>query len=339
MSVQTPDLDPNAFGKGGGICAADSCFHMKSFLIKLLCGIVIGIGGVLPGVSGGVMAISLGLYEDTIRAISGFFKDIKKNFLYLLPLAIGMGIGVLLTSNVVKVALEHYEGPLLALFSGFVLGSIPELFDEVKGLWSSGGKSRGRCILAMICGLIFVLLFAFGENTAVSGTTSGTLNPVTALIGGAILSIGVVIPGVSSSFLLIFVGLYGAVLGTIAGVMDLSILFSEGLGAAIKNLGNQIVPLLFMCLGFGLMALLLIKLVHLALDRHRAITYAVIIGFVIGSVLLIQPSVFRNFSFACIILFFVGVAASLGEYWLKHHPKNLSGGNAGTVSQNTTDGL
>ena len=286
---------------------------MKSFLLKLLCGIVIGIGGVLPGVSGGVMAISLGLYEDTIRAISGFFRDIKKNFLYLLPLAIGMGIGVLLTSNVVKVALEHYEAPLLALFSGFVLGSIPELFDEVKGMWTFGKPSRIKCIIAMICGLIFVLLFAFGETSVVSNDTAGTLNPVTALIGGAILSIGVVIPGVSSSFLLIFVGLYGAVLSTIAGVMDLSILFSSGLGAA------------------------LIKLVHLALDRHRAVTYAVIIGFVVGSVLLIQPTVFREFSFACVLLFLAGIAVSLGEYWLKHHPKKSPGEVSEPVSEDSSE--
>ncbi len=310
---------------------------MKSFLLKLLCGIVIGIGGVLPGVSGGVMAISLGLYEDTIRAISGFFRDIKKNFLYLLPLAIGMGIGVLLTSNVVKVALEHYEAPLLALFSGFVLGSIPELFDEVKGMWHSGKPSRSKCIIAMICGLIFVLLFAFGETSVVSNDTAGTLNPVTALIGGAILSIGVVIPGVSSSFLLIFVGLYGAVLNTIAGVMDLSILFSSGLGAALENLGNQIVPLIFMTIGFGLMALLLIKLVHLALDRHRAVTYAIIIGFVVGSVLLIQPTVFRKFSFACVLLFLAGIAVSLGEYWLKHHPKKNSGEVSGPASEDSSE--
>ncbi len=310
---------------------------MKSFLLKLLCGIVIGIGGVLPGVSGGVMAISLGLYEDTIRAISGFFRDIKKNFLYLLPLAIGMGIGVLLTSNVVKVALEHYEAPLLALFSGFVLGSIPELFDEVKGMWTSGKPSRIKCIIAMICGLIFVLLFAFGETSVVSNDTAGTLNPVTALIGGAILSIGVVIPGVSSSFLLIFVGLYGAVLSTIAGVMDLSILFSSGLGAALENLGNQIVPLVFMTIGFGLMALLLIKLVHLALDRHRAVTYAVIIGFVVGSVLLIQPTVFREFSFACVLLFLAGIAVSLGEYWLKHHPKKSPGEVSEPVSEDSSE--
>ena len=60
---------------------------------------------------------------------------------------------------------------------------------------------------------------------------------------------------------------------------------------------------------------------------------------IFGSVLLIQPSVFRNFSFACVILFLVGVAASLGEYWLKHHPKNVSGGDSGVVSQNTPDGL
>ena len=104
---------------------------MKSILYRLVCGVVMGIGGVLPGVSGGILAISLGVYEKMMLAIGSFFQNAKANFRYLLPLVIGGGIGILLTSNVLSIVIEQYEVQMLSLFSGLVLGSIPELYMEV----------------------------------------------------------------------------------------------------------------------------------------------------------------------------------------------------------------
>lgn len=282
---------------------------MKDFFYRMICGCIIGIGGVLPGVSGGIMAISMGLYEKMMSAIGHFFSDIKKNFSYLLPVAIGGGVGILLTSNVLKAVLERYEAPVLALFCGFVLGSIPSLLTEVK----AEGGFRKRHAVAAICGLAFVLLFAVGESSMVDNSTVGNLDMLTALIAGGVLSIGVVIPGVSSSFILIYFGLYNAVLATIAGVMDFSILFSDGLGAAIAHLGKQLVPLLCMCAGFAAVALLLIKGVNRMLKKHHSISYAAIVGFVIGSVILILPKVFSGFHWTCIPLFLGGLAVSLLE--------------------------
>lgn len=275
----------------------------------MLCGLVIGVGGVLPGVSGGIMAISMGLYERMMDAIGHFFSAIRKNIAFLLPIAIGGGLGILLTSNALSVVLETYEAPVLALFMGMVLGSIPDLFVEAR----ADGGFRKRHVVALICGLAFVLLFALGESSVTDNSTAGDLNILTSLIAGGVLSIGVVIPGVSSSFLLIYIGLYNAVLSTIAGVMDLSILFTQGLGAALQNLGNQIVPLLFMILGFALVAMMIIKGVNIMLKRHHALSYAAIIGFVIGSVALIAPRMLAGFHWTCVPLFAAGLAVSLLE--------------------------
>lgn len=282
---------------------------MKDFFYRMICGLVIGIGGVLPGVSGGIMAISMGLYEKMMGAIGHFFSSIKKNALFLLPIALGGGIGILLTSNALKAVLAVYGGPVLALFCGLVLGSTPDLFVEARG----DGRFGKRHIVALICGMAFVLLFALGESSVNANEETAALTPLTALIAGGVLSIGVVIPGVSSSFLLIYIGLYNAVLGAIAGVMDLSILFSQGLGAALQNLGNQMVSLLCMVAGFGIVALLIIKGVNAVLKRHHALSYAAIIGFVIGSVLLIAPQMFEKFHWSCIPLFIAGLAISLAE--------------------------
>ncbi len=284
--------------------------RMKDFFYRMVCGLVIGIGGVLPGVSGGIMAISMGLYEKMMSAIGHFFTGIRKNIAFLLPIVLGGGIGILLTSNALKVVLETYEGPVLALFCGLVLGSLPDLVVEAKG---GGGGFGKRHVVALICGMAFVLLFALGESSVSTNAEVGGLNILTSLIAGGVLSIGVVIPGVSSSFLLIYIGLYNAVLSAIAGVMDLSILFSQGVGAALENLGNQIVPLLFMIIGFAIVALLIIKGVNAMLKRHHALSYAAIIGFVIGSVALIAPKMFVSFHWSCIPLFALGLVVSLAE--------------------------
>lgn len=280
---------------------------MRSFLFRVACGVVIGVGCVLPGVSGGIMAISMGLYEPAMRAIGSFFGNAKKNFLYLLPIAIGGGIGVLLTSNVLSIVVARYEAPLLALFAGLVLGSLPVLYGEVR----EKTKLRPRHIVAMACGLAFILLFALGESVVAVNEKAAVLTIPTSLVSGAILAVGTIIPGVSSSFILIYLGLYNAVLSTLASVLDLSALFSSGITGMLTRLAGAIVPILCMCAGFALVALGIIKGVNAALRRHHALSYAAIIGFVIGSIGLIVPNVFNDFRLSCVPLFLIGLAISL----------------------------
>ena len=134
--------------------------------MKILCGVAIGIGFVLPGVSGGVIAISMGLYERMVNAIRELLKlrGIKRNVIFLLPLGIGGVIGVLLTSNVLKLIIEQHEAEVLALFCGFVLGSLPTLYEETKK--GGGHRLRMRDAAAALCGLLFVLLFEFLDTSA-----------------------------------------------------------------------------------------------------------------------------------------------------------------------------
>lgn len=288
---------------------------MKEFFYRMACGVIIGIGCVLPGVSGGIMAVSMGLYERMVAAISGFFRAVKKNIVFLLPLGIGGGVGILLTSNVLKLVIERYEGVLLALFAGLVIGSIPGLVDEARG--PEKRKFRVRDGAAMFCGLAFVLLFALAESGVTTNERTGELNIVTALIAGGVLSVGTVLPGISSSFLLIYIGLYGGVLNALAGIFDLRTLFSEGLMAAMTELSRQIVPLIFMTIGFALVALALVLLVNRALKKHHTISYYAIIGFVVGSIALILPSIIGGFSWLSIPFFLVGVGVCLLQFFLK----------------------
>jgi putative membrane protein len=287
---------------------------IKSILYRLVCGVVMGVGGVLPGVSGGILAISLGIYEKTMSAIGNFLQNVKGNFRYLFPLAIGVGVGILLTSNLLTMVIDRYEVQLLSLFTGLVLGSLPELLAEVK---QNTPKIRWKHVLAVVLGLGFVLLFALGESSVATNSEKAVLTIPGALISGAVLSVGTVIPGISSSFILVFLGLYPAVISAIASVMDFSSLASGGIPAALAKLSGSFLPLLVMTAMFAVVSLGIIKIVNRMLKRHHAMSYAAVIGFVIGSVVLVLPGLLPKLTWACPIFFAAGLALTLLERYFK----------------------
>ncbi|MCR5073906.1 MAG: DUF368 domain-containing protein [Clostridiales bacterium] len=267
---------------------------MKDFIKKIICGIAIGVGCVLPGVSGGVIAISMGLYEKMITAIKQLFSAFKKNFMFLLPIGIGCAAGVVLTSNVLKLVIDQYESELFALFVGFVIGSFPSLFEETK----KPGQKRFSVsnIAIMIIAFVLIILMEILDTNATAkavGADAAGLTPLEAMISGAILSIGVVIPGLSSSFLLVYFGMYKPVLAAIAEI-DVSVLFFAGIG-------------------FAVLGMLLILLMHFLLSRYHVKTYFGIIGVAAGTIALIIPNIAHHFSWVCILLLAVGIAVGLWQ--------------------------
>ena len=262
---------------------------MKDFVKKIICGIAIGVGCVLPGVSGGVIAISMGLYEKMIAAIKQLFSAFKKNFMFLLPIGIGCAAGVVLTSNVLKLVIDQYESELFALFVGFVIGSFPSLFEETK----KPGQKRFSVsnIAIMIIAFVLIILMEILDTNATAnavGADAAGLTPIEAMISGAILSIGVVIPGLSSSFLLVYFGMYKPVLAAIAEI-NIPVLFFAGIG-------------------FAVLGILLILLMHFLLSRYHVKTYFGIIGVAAGTIALIIPNIAHHFSWVCILLLAVGIA-------------------------------
>lgn len=267
---------------------------LKNFLAKVLSGVVIGIGFVLPGASGGVIAISLGLYEKMLAAIRNVLSEFKKSVMFLLPIGIGGVIGVLLTSNVLKLVIETQEAAVLSLFCGFVLGSIPTLFEETRrdGRLFVGPKDA----ILMLCGFGFAVLFGLLDTTATveaAAAAGCALPPLLAMLAGAVLAVGVVVPGLSSSFLLVYLGLYRAILVSIAELY-LPTLFFAGVGGALA-------------------ALLLILLMHVLLQKYHAASYFTVIGIAVGSMMLILPQIRSGFSIACILLLLLGVSLGLWQ--------------------------
>ena len=114
--------------------------HLKENLILVAKGFVIGIANIIPGVSGGTLAITLGIYERLIKAISHFFTNLKENIKFLVPIAVGAVLSLLILSNVIGYALDHYPIPTTLLFVGLIFGGVPLLYRHVKTEKKSGSN-------------------------------------------------------------------------------------------------------------------------------------------------------------------------------------------------------
>ncbi len=192
---------------------------------NLLKGIIVGIGGIAPGLSGSVLLVILGLYQQTIEAIGNLFKDVKKNVTFLVPLFIGFGIGVLLFSKVINFLLSNFEAQTRFAFLGLVLGTIPLFYKEVK----KEGFSKKYYFIIIASLAIGIGLFAINKNAFPKITEPNLLQSV--LLGVAVAGSSI-IPGVDSAVILSSLGLYELYVSSLAN-LNLSVLIPAGVGLAI----------------------------------------------------------------------------------------------------------
>lgn len=234
----------------------------NSFLRNLFVGILLGIGCVLPGISGGVMAVSFGLYQPMLEAVLNLFRSPRKHLAFLLPIGLGGAAGVLLTSGVLAQGMQTHRSWLLWLFIGFILGGLPQLWREIR----TDARFKPSCLWYVALGMIIALPLALLNG---EGRTLSFLSPLQALTTGMLEGAGTIIPGISTSFLLIRLGWYQAYL------------------SALSTLAP--VPLALIGTGFALSALACMKAVQWLFDHAHAQAYSVVLGFVLSSVALVFP--------------------------------------------------
>ena len=193
---------------------------MKTYLR----GIIVGIGGVSPGLSGSVLLIIFGLYRKTLDALGNFFRDAKKNLRFLLPLVAGMFTGVLLFSKVINFFMNTYEMPTCFCFLGLILGTLPMIWQEVK---KEGFPPRyyGVILLSALAGFWF---FKVNPN-AFPQVTDPT--PAQCILLGIAVAATAIIPGVDPAVFLSTLGLYRAYVAALAE-FDLSVLAPMVVGLA-----------------------------------------------------------------------------------------------------------
>lgn len=239
------------------------------WFIRLVKGIIIGIGFILPGLSGGVMAVIFGVYDPLLRFLANIKQNFLKNVLFFLPIGIGLCIGVFLFSIVVEKAFGKYAAQFICLFVGFVIGTFPSLY---KTAGKQGRNPKDMLILFVSAAGLFALMMV-GDQQLMNITPS-----VFAWIGsGALIGLGLIVPGMSPSNFLIYFGLY------------------DKMATGIKE-GNLavIIPLM---IGAAICVLLFAKLAAYLFKKYYSGMYHFILGMVVGSSLAIFPAiVFPAFS-------------------------------------------
>ncbi|MGI6329940.1 MAG: DUF368 domain-containing protein [Bacilli bacterium] len=255
--------------------------NIKNFLL----GIIIGGGVILPGVSGAVLAVIFGLYDKIITAISHFFTDIKENTYFLLPIGCGLLIGIFLFGNLLNFVFDNYPVSAKFVFMGLILGGLPVLYKKIES-----HIYLGPFFIALIIGLVLFILekqnldinFTYYLNNSFKGY-------FLLFLTGIIYVSGKIIPGISSSFLLMIIGMYNYYLNIISNFFTLS----------LKEYYN-IIPILIGIMGG---AFVLIKLIEYLFLKYQDLTYSIILGFVVGSIsILYTPLTFTMESALNIVL-------------------------------------
>ena len=173
---------------------------IADWFIRLLKGALVGIGFILPGLSGGVLAVIFGIYDPLIRFLANLKHKFVKNIMFFLPVAIGAAIGIVLFAIVVEKAFGKYAAQFVCLFVGFVAGTFPSLY---KTAGKQGRKSSDKIILLVSTLAIFSLMLIGGRQL-----TEVSPNIMVWLGSGLLMGLGLIIPGMSPSNFLIYFGLY-----------------------------------------------------------------------------------------------------------------------------------
>ena len=253
---------------------------MKNNILLILKGFVMGIANIIPGVSGGTLAIILGIYERFIGAISHFFSNFKDNIKFLLPIVIGIGLSLVTMSSVIDYSYEHYPMPTSIFFVGLVIGGIPLLWNKTK---NEKTKSKVANVVAFILTFALVLFMAlsdriFGGSQEVVLSSLSVLGYVKLFAVGAIAAATMIIPGVSGSLVLMLLGYYYPIIKLIKEIVHFNDLFSNLIVAGVFGVG--------VLLGMVLIS----KLLEYLFAKHSKVTYCGVLGFIFASIISIPIS-------------------------------------------------
>lgn len=235
-------------------------------------GFLIGLANIIPGVSGGTMAVSFGIYEELIGIASNIFKNFKKNMAFILPIGIGAVIAIALLSNVITICLDKYQVATPLLFVGLILGGLPVI---VKNIGKKITKPTNLIVFSIT--ILFMLFIYLGIKDAkdVDFTNVDAIGYIILFIVGAIAAITMVVPGISGSFVLMLIGYYKPIVKTVSDLTHF----------------NNIIHNLCILIPFGLGVLFGIisvsKLIKYCLKKYPEQTYSSIVAFVLSSVVLI----------------------------------------------------
>ncbi|KMM39514.1 DUF368 domain-containing protein [Guptibacillus hwajinpoensis] len=266
-------------------------------------GLLMGVSDLIPGVSGGTIAMVLGIYRRLISGINGLMsKKWKKELGFFIPLLIGVGLALLLVSQLMEKLLNDYPQPTFFFFIGLIIGVVPFLLRKVEYKKTFEPVHYGLLLLAAV--LIASTLFLKGEGSGEIMKSLSTMDYVTLFFSGWLASTAMILPGVSGSFVLLLLGSYQTVIHGLSS-FQIPLLLTVGAGIII---------------GLSLTG----KLISLLLKKYTVATYSVMIGLVIGSVVVLYPG-FKSdimLGIASVVTLLLGLGAAFILGKIEHKQGN-----------------
>ena len=272
---------------------------------SVLKGIVIGIANIVPGVSGGTMMVSMGIYDKLIHCITHLFSEFKKSVKFLFPIAVGMVIAIVGSSFALKELFARIPIQTNLLFVGLILGGLPAIGKNVKGK-----RIRiGHIIAALVFFALVAGMAAMGETEGASADLSFSVgNMLVLFVVGVITSATMVIPGVSGSMVLMLMGFYKPVLLTITNFI--TALVHLDMNGILAGCGI-LIPF-----GIGVVAgiFAIAKVVEIVFDKYPLYAYWAIIGLIVAppvAIVLMNLKVFSQMTVFSAVTGVIALAAGL----------------------------
>ncbi len=256
----------------------------QSWLFRFVKGMFVGSGFIIPGVSGGALAAIFGLYEPLIHFLANITHKFKENFKFFLPVGLGGFFGVFLLSFVVSFALENYATIVLWFFVGAIVGMLPSLWRD------AGEEGRDKQDIGIMLGSFVFGIILLGFGNVLFG---GQVEPSwwAFLLCGVFIALGALIPGLSPSNFIVYMGLYGAMAEGFKN-FDLSVLVPLGIGAVITVFS-------------------LAKVIEKIFDRFYSQFFHFIFGIVLASTIMIIPIDYTGFGLSeyiwCVVMLVLGI--------------------------------
>ncbi len=246
---------------------------LKEMMILIAKGFIIGIAFVIPGVSGGTLAIYLGVYKKLLHSIGNIFKEFKESILFLAPLFFGVAISIVALAKLFGILLEWNSFIVIGFFIGLILGGVKQIYVETKG-----EKLNVASILSFVFSFaLIIVLIIFGKVRATAGVETIDIsfgNIILVFFLGLIASATMIVPGISGSALLIVLGFYTAIVSNVVGnLLDFS------------NLAYNLEILIPFLLGAAAGIIIVSRLIEYVLKHFKVQTYYAILGFIIASMI------------------------------------------------------
>lgn len=282
---------------------------IKSVIVDIIKGVFVGIANIIPGVSGGTLAVTLNIYDKLINALGSITKQFKKSIGTLLPIVIGMVGGIAVFSFIIPHCLSNYSFPTVMCFAGLIVGGIPEIIGHANKAIKSEKRKLNPLHIVLFLFFLAIAVYMAVANPESSGVDALTVSPwmvIKLLLLGTVASATMIIPGVSGSLLLMILGYYSGVVGAISSFLT-----------ALKALdGSGILHNVFILLPFGIGCiagiLLVSKLISWLLKKVPSYTYFSIMGLVFASpfavIYKMENPVFKPLYVIVGILLFAGAA-------------------------------